>query len=516
MNEREHRHSAMERRLDFIRLTDANYDAFPRISAVLAENAPDALDELYRHIAETPEIASFFASKKHADHARDKQLEHWRELFARRIDAQYFERAERIGQVHATIGLEPTWYIGGYAAVLERVIEQVLTQGLLTRLNGRALSDMLGTLVKTALLDMDIALSSYFRVESERRAAVVDKLGTALHRLASGDFTVRLEDLPEDYRKLADDFETMRGQMAETIGRVARSSDSISIGSAEISQASDDLAQRTEQQAASLEETAEAMKEVTDAVRTTAKGAASVNESVGKAHQEASHGGEVVREAVAAMGDIESSARQIAQIVDLIDGIAFQTNLLALNAGVEAARAGESGRGFAVVANEVRALAQRSADAAQNIKGLIETSSRQVGRGVDLVGRTGTALERIAGRVAEIKEQAAEISEAAEIQAGRLGLVSGAVSNMDRMTQQNAAMVEQSSAAARTLAHEASELVSAVSSFRLSAAGGAVAIAPRVSTNVRPLRVKTVPAPAAAPASAPPLARAVGEDWTEF
>ncbi|MGC6328605.1 methyl-accepting chemotaxis protein [Rhizorhabdus sp. FW153] len=510
MSERQDQGVGMERRLDFIRLTDENYEAFPKIRAVLAEYASDALDDLYRHIAETPEIASFFASKKHADHARDKQLEHWRELFARRIDAQYFVRAERIGQVHATIGLEPTWYIGGYAAVLERVIERVLTQGLLTRLNGRALSDMLGTLVKTALLDMDVALSSYFRVESERRAAVVDKLGTALHRLASGDFTVRLEDLPEDYRKLADDFETMRAQMAETIGRVARSSDSISIGSAEISQASDDLAQRTEQQAASLEETADAMKEITDAVRTTASGAASVNDTVGKAHLEASQGAEIVQEAVMAMGDIESSARQIAQIVDLIDGISFQTNLLALNAGVEAARAGDSGRGFAVVANEVRALAQRSADAAQNIKGLIETSSRQVERGVDLVGRTGRALERIAGRVGEIKVQAGEISEAAEVQAGRLGLVSGAVSNMDRMTQQNAAMVEQSSAAARTLAHEAHELVSAVASFRLTA--GTTQQRPVTVTNVRPLRVRTVPAPA----EVAPMARAVGDDWTQF
>lgn len=258
----------------------------------------------------------------------------------------------------------------------------------------------------------------------------------------------------------------MRARMAATLGDVSTAASSIETGSREISQASQDLSLRTEQQAANLEETTSAMTEITNAVKTTAENAARVNESVTKAHSEAVEGGQVVREAVVAMGDIEKSSQQIAEIVEIIDGIAFQTNLLALNAGVEAARAGDAGKGFAVVANEVRALSGRSADAAQNIKILIGTSSANVSRGVELVGRTGVALEGIVVSVGDITQQMNEISASAEYQATSLSQVNFAIAEMDKMTQQNAAMVEETSASARSLANEAVHLTSSVAQFR--------------------------------------------------
>jgi methyl-accepting chemotaxis protein len=209
------------------------------------------------------------------------------------------------------------------------------------------------------------------------------------------------------------------------------------------------------------------MRETTSRIRETADNAGDVRGAIGSAQQQALDGGQVVRNAVTAMDAIEKSSQEIGQIVTVIDGIAFQTNLLALNAGVEAARAGESGKGFAVVANEVRALAQRSADAAKDIKALITTSSGQVSQGVRLVGEAGEMFERIVGNIGDINGSIEQIATGTETQAGNLQQVSLAVGDMDRMTQQNAAMVEESTAASRSLASEADELAGLVSRFRL-------------------------------------------------
>ena len=229
-------------------------------------------------------------------------------------------------------------------------------------------------------------------------------------------------------------------------------------GSDEIADASDSLARRTEQQAASLEETAAALEEITATVRRTAEGASHARSVVAGAKTDAETGGEVVGRAIVAMNAIATSSRAITQIIGVIDEIAFQTNLLALNAGVEAARAGDAGRGFAVVAQEVRALAQRSAEAAKEIKGLISASTRQVGEGVDLVGQTGEALGRIVGQVAEINTVVTDIAASAQEQASGLQQINVAIAQMDQVTQQNAAMVEESTAASHALAREAGDL----------------------------------------------------------
>ncbi|AGH48993.1 methyl-accepting chemotaxis sensory transducer [Sphingomonas sp. MM-1] len=457
----------IESRVNFFDLDQANYDAFPAIARAVEKAAPAALDRFYRKVQETPEAAAFFSSTAMMNHAKAKQLDHWRGMFARRLDGDYFAKAEKIGHIHARIGLEPTWYIGGYALVLEQMIGSLLTGSPLSRLGGRQMSRVIGTLVKCAMIDMDIALSAYFRAADADRMAVIGQVGEAMDRLAQGDFSVELTGLPESFAKLVEDFNSMRERMRDTLLQVSETADGINTGATEISQAASDLSRRTEQQAASLEETAAAMDRITASVRETAQGAGHVYTSVGEAQTDATEGGRVVREAIEAMDGIERSAQEIAQIIGVIDGIAFQTNLLALNAGVEAARAGDAGKGFAVVANEVRALAQRSADAAKDIKGLIDSSSKQVESGVHLVGQTGQALERIVTKVAEIAALASEISASAETQAANMLQVNNAVADMDKMTQQNAAMVEQTTAAAHSLESEAEELTKLVHRFRL-------------------------------------------------
>ena len=306
---------------------------------------------------------------------------------------------------------------------------------------------------------------------AREQSAVVDNLGQALEHLAEGDLTYRLtQTFPASYRKLQDDFNAALGRLQETMTVITGAVHGIRSGSGEISHAADDLSRRTEQQAAGLEETAAALDEIVATVRRTAQGTNEADQAVKAARQDAEAAGQVVERAIQAMTEIEASSQQVSQIIGVIDEIAFQTNLLALNAGVEAARAGDAGRGFAVVAQEVRALAQRSAEAAKEIKALISTSSQQVGTGVDLVGETGEALKRITSGVAAINRTVGEIAASAQEQATGLQQINTAVNQMDQATQQNAAMVEESTAASHSLSNEASELQRLVGRFRIEGA----------------------------------------------
>jgi methyl-accepting chemotaxis protein len=313
--------------------------------------------------------------------------------------------------------------------------------------------------------------------EAERAKAeqdgVVCALAGVLSKLAEGDLTARIETaFAGAYETIRNDLNRAIDAVGSAMRAISDSSGALKLGSDEIASASSDLSRRTEQQAASLEETAAALDQINATVKRSAEGAKLASAAASTARAGAEESGVVVGEAVEAMGEIEQSSKQITQIIGVIDEIAFQTNLLALNAGVEAARAGDAGRGFAVVAQEVRALAQRSADAAKEIKALISSSTAQVERGVRLVGDTGRALGGIVGKVAEIDRLIAEIAQSSQEQASGLNQVNSAVNQMDQVTQQNAAMVEQATAAAASLRTEAVRLTENVSRFRVEGAAG--------------------------------------------
>jgi methyl-accepting chemotaxis protein len=307
---------------------------------------------------------------------------------------------------------------------------------------------------------------------AREQATAVSSLAEGLDRLASGDLTYRISaDFPQAYVKLRDDFNAAIARLEGALQRIADATSGIGHTSEEISHAAGDLSRRTERQAAALEETAAALDQITATVRRTSEGADHAREVVSTAKAEATRSGEIVRNTVAAMNHIETSSAQIGQIIGAIDEIAFQTNLLALNAGVEAARAGDAGRGFAVVASEVRALAQRSAEAAKEIKALITASSGRVAQGVNLVGETGQALQAIASKVTVIDTLVAQIASSAQEQATGLGEVNTAVNQMDQVVQQNAAMVEETTAATHSLREESLELSTLIEAFKVAGGG---------------------------------------------
>lgn len=313
---------------------------------------------------------------------------------------------------------------------------------------------------------------------AEEVEATVTELGTGLMALAQGNLTLRLDRaFSQKYEPLRKSFNAMAERLDHLITTVCTSTQNVLSASGEIRTASADLSQRTEQQAMSLEDTARSMSQVTELVQETAGNADQVNHTISAAHREAAKGGAVVDRAMGAMSAIKASSDEIANIITMMDSIAFQTNLLALNAGVEAARAGDTGKGFAVVANEVRALAQRSAEAAKDIKDIITKSAGQVDAGVSLVGETGAVLNDIVGRVGSISTLIEDISGASVRQASRLVQVNTAITEMEYMTQQNAAMVEQSTAATRAMGGQVAQLAELLSGFQVS--GGHTRAAPR-------------------------------------
>ncbi|MCG7628474.1 methyl-accepting chemotaxis protein [Epibacterium sp. MM17-32] len=320
---------------------------------------------------------------------------------------------------------------------------------------------------------------------TERQTGVAE-IAKALEDLSNGnlELTFQKSNLP-DLRLIGDNLEKASQRLRASISMVQEISSAIERTSREICEASSDLSKRTETQAATLEQTAAAMEELTATVRQSAEGASEVEASTVEAKKTAENGGAVVAKGVEAMARIESSSQQITNIISVIDDIAFQTNLLALNAGVEAARAGEAGRGFAVVASEVRGLAQRSSEAAGEIKALITESSSHVKAGVELVGNAGEELEKIINVVATIADNIADIARGASEQSITLGEINTGVAQMDSVTQHNAAMVEETTAAGQTLASDADKLASSISSFRVGKVSTASASNDRPGTETR-------------------------------
>jgi methyl-accepting chemotaxis protein len=530
---------SLARRLEFLKLDPAALTRLRGLRPLVERELPAALDAFYEQVKRFPEVTRFFSGAEHLGRAKGAQLRHWASISAGEYSNAYADSVRTIGQTHARIGLEPRWYIGGYALIAEQLVGRVLAECWPRRfaLNSSAgageTAAALAALLKAIFLDMDLAISIYIEASEEARnraeeqraiaakeqALAVDALSAGLARLNDGDLTVRLtENLAPEYKKLQDDFNATVERLDETMAAIAVASQEIANAASETSTSTTDLSQRTEEQAAGLEETSAAMEQISVTVKKNAGNAKEANQLAGVTREQADRGGRVVAEAVKAISLIEESSHKVSDIIGVIDEIARQTNLLALNAAVEAARAGEAGRGFAVVASEVRSLAQRSSQAAKDIKDLITTSSGQVQQGVEQVNRAGTSLSEIVESIKKVADVVSEIAAASAEQATGLDEVNKALLQMDEVTQQNSAMVEENAATAKTLEAQSAMMDEKVRSFHTSASRSApspsvVSSAPKAVVQARRIAGARR---AAGGGRTPPARSARDPGWQEF
>ncbi|MFN3671341.1 MAG: methyl-accepting chemotaxis protein [Bosea sp. (in: a-proteobacteria)] len=483
--------SPIQDRLAFLQIDQQTKDDVRRLKPIVAARVPRALDKFYQNIQRYPQTCKFFASPEMMSSARARQISHWDVILEGEFGEDYYERVSTVGRTHARIGLEPRWYIGGYALVLEDLIRAAIAEHDRTKnwLQGRGQSDQLANslagLSKVVLLDIELAVSVYFEASEQARLAaeqkqaevaaraieasqteVVSLFGDAFDRLAAGDLGARLDlAVPPVFEGMKANFNATVARLADTIETIKHAASDAQTTAAAIRTGADDLSTRTEEQASALEETAATTEEMAASVKASAQSARQAADLADRAMASARSGGDIASQAIAAMAMIEQASHKISDIVRVIDDIAFQTNLLALNAAVEAARAGDAGRGFAVVASEVRTLAQRSGEAAKDIATLIASSNEQVLQGVSLVRKAGEALTQIVADSGAVSGTIVEISAATAQQATGIDEMSQSVAQLDQMTQQNAGLAEQSASAANALSAKVDELNQLVAAF---------------------------------------------------
>jgi len=437
-------------RMDFMKFDSGSAERIRQLQSIIERELPKAVEKFYDQIRATPAARSFFSDEEHIAGAKDAELTHWRSIVSGRFDGDYFANVRTSGKWNVRIGLEARWQVAGYCLILEHLISAIISElwpKSLFRFGPAAAANKagaaLGSLVKAAFMDMDLAISAHLEEEAATRA----KASAARDR-ADGEQRLAIE------------------RLAAAFQSVISSAEGVRLGGQAIEAASNELSLRAGQQASSPEETAAAVNEIAALVGKAAEGARHAAEVAAVARNEAQQGAETARQAIDAMGRIEMSSSQIGRKIDAIDEIVFQTKLLALNGGVEAARAGDAGRGFSLVASEVRALAQRSAEAIKEIKGLILASTARASEGVALVAKTGEALQRIERKVSEIDAAVSNIASCVQTQAAGLTQVDAAAEQTVQVTQQDAVLVEQASAASRSLANESRTLSSLTGQFR--------------------------------------------------
>ncbi|OCW56218.1 methyl-accepting chemotaxis protein [Hoeflea olei] len=441
--------AGLRARLDLTAFDAEGCDRLRGIRPMIETEARAALAVFFERLQNTPEIASLFSSSRQIDRLQDLEVAHWSLLSDGRFDGLYVDRSVILGELRQRIGLDAGWSIGGHALVLERVIRRLVAEsrgglfGLFaSRSEQQLLADRLVDVVKAALIDIDMQVSHRIGEQAkaltrkgdqalaEERDLVEATLGRALAQLAEGDLSVRVApESIEPHREVADNFNRAVSRLEDLVaGTAARLTEAETLAA----RLGDDLERvRADIESRGVELSGEhdVLASVAGRIRVTAQTARAAETLIAEARQSAESGDRVVETAIGAMAGVEQSAEQIGKIISVIDEIAFQTNLLALNAGIEAARAGDAGRGFAVVATEVRALAQRSAGAANEIKQLVADAKSQVGRGVELVGQTRTAISGLVEQVGRISQSVAGVGAEAEAGAAELA---GSVSDLER------------------------------------------------------------------------------------
>ncbi|MBD9371081.1 globin-coupled sensor protein [Rhizobium sp. ARZ01] len=474
-------------RLTFVGLGADESNVLRQTAPVVMANIDAALAAFYKTIRATPQTRGFFDGDAAVARAGGRQKQHWATILTGEYGPGYLEAVRAIGSVHARIGLEPRWYIGGYALVMERLIEGLFAARQtqkgqspfsMVRSRTRSQQDNLAkevtVLVKAAMLDMELAISVYLDNLEERRRetetqqiASLNQVAVALLQLADGDLGVSVDpSVSVKSERLVQGFNEAVESLRQVIGTVREAAANVQAGSAEIAGTSETANRQCERQAAALEETVASIRELADAIETSAETAQGASRTISGVMETAEDGVAIAQRAADAIRDIDTSSAKVTNIISVIDKIASQTSLLALNASVEAARAGDAGKGFAVVASEIRALAQRSADAAREIAGLIHANSNSISAGVSLVSETQSQLSSIADAIRHTGDLVHGIAQSARTQAASIAEISAATGQIDDATQRNAAVIEENAAASRSLATEAEALSRVVARFR--------------------------------------------------
>lgn len=460
----------LQKKRAHFQLDGAHATLLREVGELLDPELDNVLDAFYSRAQADPEMAAFFKGQDRMVFARNAQKAHWRRLLAARFDADYLASVDRIGRTHARIDLPLEAYLSYYTLASSDLIVALMRR--VPRRRRKQVGQMICVLTRAFALDVERVVETCFRIQAEEQTAAFAHLNTAIEKLSAGDLTHVIpgpadSDFPPRFDDVRCKLNAAIASLRDTLGTVTGTmSDLVRIIS-DVSRSADDLSQRTASQAASLEETAAAMHELSENVASSARNTVAADKVAFAASSTAEEGAQTVKNAAGAMARIQTSSDQIASIITAIDDIAFQTNLLALNAGVEAARAGSAGRGFAVVAEEVRVLAGNASDAARQINDLVSNSSHEVSNGVDLIDNAGCSLKAIVDSFQKVSALSAEVASASSQQSSALTEVNSAIGQMDTITQQNAAMVEQTTAAAAIMRQNAAEVERALALLKI-------------------------------------------------